>query len=252
MGTSCLTDLGRVAKDAAVNRVMLRRAWAAGAAPEGDRLTIDPDATRVAVYGPDKEGSAFSRTGQTALSPLVGVLGETGDVLAMRARGGAANDGRAMGKFIDECVTAIPAGRRGKYRLWIRVDSAGYQDQVIAAAERHQADYTVTTKDYPNVAAAVHALAADPDTVWVDAEGRETCKGSQIAETTTELLGRTVRLIVRRQPKQAGEQLAFDDVDGWRLHAIITNITPERMTAAAVEAHHRLRDGPPPKTPFGR
>ncbi|HEY6794505.1 MAG TPA: transposase [Kineosporiaceae bacterium] len=170
-------DLGRVAKAAAVNRVMLRRAWAAGAAPEGEVLTIDPDATRVPVYGPGKEGSAFSRTGQTALSPLVGVLGETGDVLALRARRGSANDGRAMGSFIDECVTAIPAGVRGRYRLWIRVDSAGYQDQVIAAAERHDADYTVTTKDYPNVPAAVHTLATGPDTAWVAAEGNETGKG---------------------------------------------------------------------------
>ena len=195
---------------------MLRRAWAAGAAPEGEVLTIDPDATRVAVYGPGKEGSAFCRTGQTALSPLVGVLGETGDVLALRARGGAANDGRAMGAFIDECVTAIPAAARDAYRLWIRVDSAGYQDEVIAAADRHDADYTVTTKNYTNVAGAVHALASDPDTVWVAAEGNETHKGSQIAETTTTLLGRTVRLIVRRQPRQAGEQLAFDDLDSWR------------------------------------
>lgn len=101
-------DLGRVAKAAATNRVMLRRAWASGAAPAGGRLTIDPDATRVAVYGPGKEGSAFCRTGQTSLSPLVGVCGETGDVLTLRARGGSANDGRAMGSFIDECVTAIP------------------------------------------------------------------------------------------------------------------------------------------------
>ncbi len=100
-------DLGRVAKAAATNRVMLARAWAAGAAPEGDRLTIDPDATKVAVYGRGKEGSAFSRTGQTALSPLVGIVGETGDVLALRARGGSANDGRAMGKFIDECVAEL-------------------------------------------------------------------------------------------------------------------------------------------------
>jgi hypothetical protein len=136
-------DLGRVSKAAAVNRAMLRRAWAAGAAPAWDRLTIDPDATRVAVYGPGKQGSRFSRTGQTALSPLIGVCGETGDVLAVRARGGSANDGRAMGRFIDECVTAIPAGVRDKYRLWIRVDSAGYQDEVIAAADRHGADYTV-------------------------------------------------------------------------------------------------------------
>jgi len=241
-------DLGRVAKAAAVNRVMLRRAWAAGAAPTGDRLTIDPDATRVAVYGPRKQGSAFSRTGQTALSPLVGVVGETGDVLALRARGGAANDGRAMGSFIDECVAAVPAGARDRYRLWIRVDSAGYQDQVIEAAERHSADFTVTTKQYPNVADRIHALAADPDTVWATALGRETEAGSQIAETTTTLLGRELRLIVRRQPKAAGEQLAFDDLEGWRLHAIITNISPEQMTAAEVEAHHRLRGGIPEDT----
>lgn len=241
-------DLGRVAKAAAVNRVMLRRAWAAGAAPEGDRLTIDPDATRVAVYGPGKQGSAFSRTGQTALSPLVGVVGETGDVLALRARGGAAHDGRAMGSFIDECVAAVPAGARGRYRLWIRVDSAGYQAQVIEAADRHRADFTVTAKQYLPVANAIHALATDPDTVWVPALGRDSAAGSQIAEITTTLLGRQLRLIVRRQPRSPGEQLAIDDLDGWRLHAIITNIDAERMSTAEVEAHHRLRGGVPEDT----
>lgn len=241
-------DLGRVSKAAAVNRVMLRRAWAAGAAPDGDRLTIDPDATRVATYGPGKEGSAFSRTGQTALSPLVGVVGETGDVLALRARGGAANDGRAMGSFIDECVTAIPQGCRTDYRLWIRVDSAGYQQQVIEAAERHHADFSVTTKGYANVTGIVQALAADPATVWTPALGRETAAGSEIADTTTTLLGRPLRLIVRRQPKAAGDQLAFDDLDGWRLHAIITNVGAEAMSAAQVEAHHRLRGGIPEDT----
>jgi hypothetical protein len=233
-------DLGRVAKAAAVNRVMLRRAWAAGAAHEGDRLTIDPDATRVATYGSGKEGSAFSRTGQTALSPLVGVLDETGDVLALRARGGAANDGRAIGSFLDECVAAIPDGCQGKYRLWLRVDSAGYQQQVIEAAERHDADYSVTVKHYQQVAAVIHALSINPDTTWVPALGHESDKGSQIAETTTTLLGRSVRLIVRRQPKQLGDQLAFDDLDGWRLHAIITNVTADRLSAAEVKA------SPPP------
>jgi hypothetical protein len=241
-------DLGRVAKAAAVNRVMLRRAWAAGAAPEGDRLTIDPDATRVATYGPGKEGSAFSRSGQTALSPLVGVLGETGDVLALRARGGAANDGRAMGSFIDECVQAIPAGCADRYRLWLRVDSAGYQQQVLEAAERHNADFSVTAKQYRPVQTLIHALAVDPDTVWTPALGAETDKGSQIAETTTTLLGRSVRVIVRRQPKGLGDQLAFDDLDGWRLHAIITNVGADRMSAAEVEAHHRLRGGIPEDT----
>jgi len=241
-------DLGRVAKAAAVNRVMLRRAWAAGAAPAGNRLTIDPDATRVAVYGPGKQGSAFSRTGQTALSPLIGVVGESGDVLAVRARGGAANDGRAMGSFIDECVQVVPAGCRGRYRLWIRVDSAGYQQQVLEAAERHQADFTVTARGNNRVSALVHALAEDPTTVWTAALGQENEAGSQVAQTTVELLGRTVRLIVRRQPRSGNEQLDLQDVDGWRLHAIITNVTGETMSAAQVEAHHRLRGGIPEDT----
>jgi hypothetical protein len=76
-------------------------------------------------------------------------------VLALQAGGGAAK-GRAMGNFIDECVLAIPAGCRAKSRLWIRVDSAGYQQEV--------------------------------------------------AEPATTLLDRQVRLMVRRQPKWAGEQ----------------------------------------------
>jgi hypothetical protein len=94
-----------------------------------------------------------------------------------------------MGRFIDECVTAIAATARSRYWLWIRVDSAGYQQEVIEAADRPDADCAVTARDYKNTAAGVHALAADPDTVWVVAEGRETAKGSQITETTTGLLG---------------------------------------------------------------
>jgi hypothetical protein len=167
-------DLGRVAKAAAANRVMLRRAWVAGAAPEGGPLTIDPDATRVAVYGPGKEGSAFSRTGQTALSPLVGVCGERlGRAGATRPRRCGQRrpgvDGRALGSCIDECVAAVPTGARDRYRLWIRLDSAGYQDQMLAAAERHQADFSVPARQYAPVAAVVHALAADPATVWTPA-----------------------------------------------------------------------------------
>ena len=176
------------------------------------------------------------------------VCGETGDVLALRARGGAANDGRAMGSFLDECVRAVPSPARKRYRLWIRVDSAGYSDQVLEAAERHRADFSVTARGYSTVTAVVHALVTDPATVWTSALGAETDRGSEISETSAALLGRPLRLIVRRQPKAAGEQLAFDDLDGWRLHAIVTNVSAERMSAAEVEAHHRLRGGIPEDT----
>lgn len=98
-----------------MNRTMLARAWASGAGPSGGMVTVDPDATLVDTYGPDKEGSKFSYRGEVGLSPLIGVCGETGDVLAIRARSGDAHPGRDNAGFIRECVSAIP-GRSGKQR----------------------------------------------------------------------------------------------------------------------------------------
>ncbi len=54
-----------------------------------------------------------------------------------------------------------------------------------------------------------------------------------------------MRLIVRRQPRGHGAQLTLDDLDGWRFHAVITNVPATRMSAVTVELHHRLRGGAP-------
>ncbi|MGH9081375.1 MAG: IS1380 family transposase, partial [Acidimicrobiales bacterium] len=239
------SDLGRAQRAAAVNRAMLRRAWAMGAAPDPGLLTIDPDATWITTYGKNKEGSAFSYHHEVGMSPMVGVCGETGDVLGLRGRAGNANAGRAMGSFIDECVSAIPAAIRGDYQLWLRLDSAGYEEEVIQAAERHSAVFTVTAKQNSRVLRAIHTLAADPETLWRPAKGAEEAKGSEIAECPFVFAGRRLRLIVRRQPKGAGEQLSLDDLDGWRFHAIITNIPYLFADAVDIEAHHRRRGGGP-------
>jgi hypothetical protein len=246
-------DLGRAQKAAAVNRTMLARAWAMGAGPPGGLVTIDPDATLVDTYGPGKEGSTFTYRGETGLSPLIGVCGETGDVLAVRARGGNAHPGRALAGFIRECVAAIPAGVRATSNLWVRIDSAGYQHEVFRAVEQLGAVFTITAPNKTNVRAAVRNLAADPATVWVPALNAEADKGSEIAETmieigTTKRDRRTLRLIVRRQPARGGDQLSFDDVDGWRFHAIVTNIPGWLGPADMIEAHHRRRGGIPEDT----
>ncbi len=246
--------LGRASVAAAVNRAMLARAWAMGAGPSGPWLTIDPDATLVATYGPGKEGSAFSYRHEVGLSPMLGVCGETGDVLAVRARGGSAHPGRGLASFITECVTAIPAPVREKARLWVRVDSAGYQVEVIDRAERLGAAYSITAPRKATVAAAIEALASDKGTVWQPAAGDEAAKGSEVAETTVVVGGRkadtsrTLRLIVRRQRRSAGEQLSLDDLDGWRFHAIITNLAEDEMAAVDIEHRHRLRGGVPEDT----
>ena len=246
-------DLGRAQKAAAVNRTMLARAWAMGAGPTEGVITIDPDATLIDTYGPGKQGSTFTYRGEVGLSPLIGVCGETGDVLAIRARGGNAHPGRANGGFIKECAAAIPAAVRQRVNLWVRVDSAGYQHDVFAAAEQLGAAFTVTAPAKTNVRAAVLALAANPSTVWVPALATEAEKGSEIAETTIEIgstkkTRRVLRLIVRRQRTTTGDQLSLDDLDGWRFHSIVTNLPALFAPADMVEAHHRLRGGLPEDT----
>ncbi|MGH9087078.1 MAG: transposase [Acidimicrobiales bacterium] len=66
-----------------------------------------------------------------------------------------------------------------------------------------------------------------------------------MAETTYRFAKRDLRLIVRRQRKASGDQLASDDLGGWRFFALVTNIPPIFATAVDVEHHHRLRGGAP-------
>lgn len=238
-------DLGRVSRAVAVNRDMLRRAWAMGAAPAPGRLTIDPDATYIDTYGKLKEGSTFSYKHQVQMSPLVGVVGETGDVVALRARGGNASPRKKLASFVDECVAAIPAEARGRYQLWLRVDSAGYSRQVIDTAVAHQATFSVTCVQDKRVRQAIEAVAADPQTTWVAAQDATgDIDGAEVAETTYRFAGRDLRLVVRRQPKAAGEQLSFDDLGGFRFFALVSNAAAE-VSAAEIDHHHRLRGGGP-------
>jgi hypothetical protein len=77
-------------------------------------LTIDPDAIWIETSGRNNQGAAFSYKHEVGLSSMVGVCGETGDALALRGRGGAANPGRAMASLVTESVSAIPAEVAGR------------------------------------------------------------------------------------------------------------------------------------------
>lgn len=237
-------DLGRVSKASAVNRAVLARAWALGAAPAPGLLTIDVDATFMHTYGTTKEGSAFHYSHEIGLSPLVGVCGETGDVLAVRARGGAASPGKALGSFIDECVTAVPAAGRDRWQLWVRSDSAGFSHAVMDTADNHSAFFSITARQNKAIRTHIERLALDPDTVWQPAIDSD----DDVADTVITVgreRQRPVRLIVRRQCTRAGDQLSFDDLDGWRFQGVVTNMPGWLATAAQVEHHHRRRGGAP-------
>ncbi len=75
-----------------VSRELLTRAWAAGAGPGANPLTIDLDSTICETYGLAKEGARHhGYTGVRGYHPLLAVAAGTGDVLMARLREGRAN-----------------------------------------------------------------------------------------------------------------------------------------------------------------
>lgn len=126
-------------------------------------------ATYVDTYGPGKEGSRFTYKGEVQVSPLVGVVGETGDVLCIRARGGNASPRKKLASFVDECVAAIGEPWRSLCQLWIRIDSAGYSRAVIDAVTAHSAAFSITCGNDKRARVAIYELATSAETTWVPA-----------------------------------------------------------------------------------
>lgn len=130
----------------------------------------------------------------------------------------------------------------------VRVNSAGYRADVVEAAERHDAVFSVTARRYERLRAAIEALAADPNHhTWSPALGTKDCPtahgDSAVAEAPFRFAGRDVRLIVRRQPTAPGDQAELRRLGRLALPRLVTNAP--FGTAAEVEHHHRRRGGVP-------
>ena len=119
---------GHVRQPDRVSREMLARAWAAGAGPGDDPLTIDLDSTVCETYGLAKEGARrHNYAGQRGYHPLLAVAADTGDALMARLRNGRANTARGAANFLRETVRRVRyAGASGPLTsgpLTMRADS---------------------------------------------------------------------------------------------------------------------------------
>ena len=100
--------------------MVLSRAWAAGAGPRDEPMTIDLDSTICEVHGYDKGGAAYGYTKMLGYHPLLATRADTGEILHVRQRKGSAASGRGAQRFIEELVAPHPPG--GRYR-WVDVTS---------------------------------------------------------------------------------------------------------------------------------
>jgi hypothetical protein len=119
-----------------VAETLLARAWAAGAGPGTQKLTIDVDSTVCEVHGHAKGGAAYGYTHRLGYHPLLASRADTGELLHLRMRTGSANTARGAERFVNELAGRVRrAGARGP--LTLRGDSRFWSGKVIGACRRH-------------------------------------------------------------------------------------------------------------------
>lgn len=215
-----------------VSAELLRRAWAAGAGPSDEPVTIDLDSTICETYGLHKQGGAkFTYNHVRGYHPLVSVVAGTGDVVHSRLRGGNANSGRGAQSFLAETFSRVrAAGATGP--LTVRADSGFYSHKVVAACRSADARFSITVRLTKALHKAIEAIA---DEDWVPIP--YFMDGASVAETTYTPFGKkatAVRLIVRRVKPTPGSQLAL--FVEYSYHAFITD---RQGPTRELEADHR-------------
>jgi len=216
---------------------------------------VDIDDTVRSTYGYAKQGAGYGYSGVKGLNAFLATVSTPSSapvIVATRLRKGSTNSARGAARLVaDALVTTGKCGVTGL--MVLRADSAFYGRDVIAAARRGGARFSITARKDRAVTAAISAI---PDTAWTtirypkavfDEELGQWVSDAEVAETSfTAFTSRgkagqvTARLIVRRV-RDANPAHVVANAQGelfpvWRHHAVFTD-SPRPMLVA--EADHR-------------
>ena len=238
---------------------------------------VDIDDTVRQVHGYAKQGAAYGYSGVKGLNAQVAALSSptcAPVIAAARLRKGNVVSGHGGDRLIvDAIATARSAGATGQ--VMVRADSGYYRQDLIAAAVRARAWFSVTVRMNPSVRQAIAAIPDSgwtairyPRAIWDADQGRWISEG-QVAEVdftafTSHPKKRQVRcrLVVRRVERlnPAASQGQDELFTSWRYHGFVTN---SALTAVAADQTHRdhaiieqviaeLKDGPMAHAPSGK
>jgi hypothetical protein len=203
----------------------LMRAWRAGAGPGTTRLVIDVDSFIGEVHGYLKQGASFGYTKKRGYHPLLASRSDTGEVLHVRLRKGAANTQRGILRFTDELIARVERAGASGVKL-LRADSGFWNNKLFARLEQAGWQYSIGVRMTPPVA---ERIAEIPESDWTKITDYPKTGEAQIAET---LLGER-RLIVRRVRTLGAQQELFAS---WQHYPFATNRSED---IRPVEAEHR-------------
>jgi len=258
--------------------------------PGADRVAyVDIDDTVKATYGYAKQGAGYGYSGVKGLNALLATVSSplaAPVIVATRLRKGSTNSARGAPRLVADALAAAKAagagGPHGDGLVVLRADSAFYGHDVVAAARRAGARFSITARSSPAVSTAIASIRADawtpihyPNAVWDEAEQR-LISDAEIAEVpfTAFTSRRTAdhisgRLIVRRVKRlnptaKTATSGAGGDRQGelfalYRYHAVFTDSPlplvqaekTHRAHAIIEQVHADLRSGPLAHLPSG-
>ncbi|MFT4157312.1 MAG: IS1380 family transposase [Microbacterium sp.] len=211
-------------------------------------LVIDLDATLITAHSEKEHAAATFKRG-FGFHPLLafidhGAVG-TGEMTAGLLRPGNAGSNTAADHItvVKAALAQLPGAkeRPGKSVL-VRADGAGGTKKFLTWLTNKGLSYSVGYT-LPFHTPELYKLI--PEKLWeaaLDASG-EPREGAAVADFTgiMDLDGypKGMRVIVRRERPHPGAQLRFDDVDGYRLSAFVTNTA--RGQLQRLELRHRRR-----------
>jgi hypothetical protein len=140
----------------------LTRAWRAGAGPGVGRLVVDVDSFIGEVHGYQKQGASFGYSKKRGYHPLLASRADTGEVLHVRLRKGAANSQRGILRFTDELLARVERAGATGVRL-LRADSGFWNNKLFARLEKAGWLYSIGVRMTQPVAEIVAKIAED---VW--------------------------------------------------------------------------------------
>jgi hypothetical protein len=209
-------------------------------------LIIDLDATLVTAHS-EKENAAPTFKRGFGFHPLC-AFGDhgpdgTGEPLAILLRPGNAGSNTAADHItvIRQALAQLPGQRPGR-KILVRTDGAGGTRRLIEWLTGQRLSYSV---GFTLPANTPDLLAHIPENGWTPAYDAhdQVRDGAWVAELTGLMeLGSWpagMRVIVGKERPHPGAQLRFDDVDGMRITAFVTNTT--RGQLPDLELRHRRR-----------
>ena len=214
----------------------LGRAWAAGAVPAAEAVTVDVDSTVAEVHSDAKHGAAYGYTAKLGYHPLLAVRDDTGEIVHSRMRKGSSQRGNA--RFVVEALCRVRRLAPGA-ELTLRADAGLFSWDLIDKLKAHDTRFLVAVPQNPSVTAAIAAIdGLDWEPIGYTDHGE-----AQVAETTLTSRRRaagkpkhTVRVVVRRTRLDSDQAELFPH---WRHHALVTDIGAEVLDTKAADAAYR-------------